>query len=419
MAASLAERLQFRPAMPWLSRTWTRDGAVRLLILCALAIASASAARPAAAPPHKKPAAASQGQWSTTVEIHRLDESVPDGSGGLYHGDGYSWFIAWDSWITPADVPAEYRRRPFRNVSIVVVDVDTAGKPTGCRSPRASPEPRLDSLACDLLMKRSSFKIRYSGPAQPMPYRFFASIVWRTIPAAELGREGPPPSIVPSTDPRSPAPPPSGSIASYSAWPRLNWHGGLVPGPAPSIQSEWPGGAEGIIALDLDLSAAKGVTDCRVGVSSGDPALDEAACRVARTVPVRYPHPCEFCLDRTLPLQVVWKKAGSRIRLPLPPDSPAYVGERRQVAGTLASADFARLADRSVSDHLVSPLLSIDSDGRPTQCRSAAYSSGNRAVDSRLCELILRRMRYSRRTDVFGDPAPDLYRALIDLAGLL
>jgi TonB family protein len=391
-------------------------GAVRLLILAAVA-ALAPAPRPAAAPPHKK-AAAPQAEWSTSVSIQRLDETVPNGYGGPYRGDGDSWNIAWQSWITPADLPAEYRQRDFVSQSVVDVDVDTQGKPAGCHSPFAGFEPSLDVLACELLMKRSSFKIRYSAPRQPVAYRFMASILWRTV-SAEKAREGPPPILISTTDPQPPAPPPSGSVASYDAWPRLNWYKGLVPGPAPSIQSEWPAGSEGIVALDLDLSAEKGVTNCRIGISSGNPALDEAACRVARTLPVRYSQPCEFCLDHTLPLQIVWKKAGSLIRRPLPADSPAYVGDRRQIAGSLAPADFAKLADRSVSRHLVSPLLAIDKDGKPTQCVSWGYSSGNAAVDARLCALILKRMLYSPRTDVFGDPAPDLYRALIDLTGRL
>jgi TonB family protein len=274
-------------------------------------------------------------------------------------------------------------------------------------------------------MKRSRFGVRYAGPGQPMPYRFFASVVWRTISATERGSEGPPPSIQPYIGPTPPAPPPSGSLASSSGWPRLNWadgrgsQNGLVLGPVPPIQASWPGGAEGTVNLDLDLSPEKGVTNCRVGVSSGNPALDEAACRVARAVPARYRQPCEFCGQRTLPLQIVWSKKESRIRLPVPPDSPAYVGDRRQVAGNITAADFARLPDRNVREHQVSALLSIDSEGRPTECRVAAHSSGNRSVDARLCELILKRMRYSRRTDVFGDPAPDLFYARIDLAGVL
>ena len=398
---------------------------MRLPISCALAAVALVPQAVPAQPPNAAAAKPDRGAWVTTVEIRRIDEPAANPSAARFVGLSFPWQQAWQSWITAEDVPAEYRRRPLRAQSIVAVDVDAAGRLAGCRPVRAGPEPRLDALACELLAKRAKFERRYAGPGQPLPYLFTASVAWRNLPAAQVGPPPPPMFAVPSSASAGPPPPaPDGSIPSYAGWPRLAWTNPLIwenellVGPAPGIQAAWPGGETGTVSLELGLSAEKGVTSCKIGVSSGLAALDEAACRAARTVPVRYERPCEFCRDRTLPLQVVWKKKGSFVRLPLPPDSPAYVGGRRPVAGTIVAADFAKLPNRSVSRRDIAALVTVGPDGRPTKCIVAQYSTGNRALDSRLCELVMERMRFSVRTDVFGQPAADLYWARVDLGDL-
>lgn len=392
------------------------------LISCALAaLALMPHSDPAQA--QKKPAKPEQAPWVTSVATYRLDEKAADPSTSDLARVESSWLERWQ-WITPDDLPPEYRGRPLHNRSLVLVDVDTAGKPTACRVLSASAEPRLDALACELLMKRSSFAVRYVGPAQPVAYPFPASVLWRNTAAAEI-KPTPPPMFTSRAAPTGPWPrPPSVSLASYAAWPRLNWsdrrvwENELVFGPAPAIQAAWPGGAQGTVSLDLVLSPEKGAADCRIGLSSGSGALDEAACRVARTVPVRYQRPCERCQQRTLPLQIVWKKKGSFVRFPLQPDSPAYVGSRRPISGTFAAADFAKLPDRSVTERRVWANVWVDEDGKPIKCRVQS-TTGNRAVDARLCELVVKRWRYSKRTDVFGRPAGDIHITHLDLVGLL
>ncbi|HEY0084609.1 MAG TPA: hypothetical protein VGB65_01740 [Allosphingosinicella sp.] len=396
---------------------------MRLPLSCALAALLLAPAYGSAQAPKTAAARPAKGAWVTEVGMYRLNEDDPRTEGTYYKGVGTSWSYAWQQWITPEDVPAEYRARSFKNLSRVVLDVDTAGKPGNCRPIGTSPEPRLDALACALLMKRARFDIRYAGPGRPVPYRFATSVTWCTSAAAGAG--SPPPRIY-TSPPAAPLPggpgplPPQRSQESSSGWPRLNWSKELVVGPAPAIQAAWPGGAEGRVSLDLALSPEKGATDCKIGVSSGVAALDDAACQVARTVPVLYKEMCEtLCREHSIPLQIVWKRAGSHVRLPLEPSAPTYVGTRRLPAGTITRKDLAKLPDLSVKRREIAPLVWVDADGRPTKCISAAYSSGNRALDARLCELLLKKMRYSRRTDVFGDPAPDLFYDRIDLDGLL
>lgn len=50
--------------------------------------------------------------------------------------------------------------------------------------------------------------------------------------------------------------------------------------------------------------------------------------------------------------------------------------------------------------------LSVNAEGMPTRC-DIFSSSGNAAVDARACAVFVKRTRYTRRTDVFGDPVAD------------
>jgi len=392
---------------------------MRFILSCAL-IAAALAPRPAGAAPAK---AEAKPAWVTTVWVNRLQENAAEPFTDSYKGDGMSWSLAWQSWITPEDVPAQYRGRTFKGQSVLRIDVDAAGNPAGCRPLRTGPEPRLDALACQLILKRAHFATRYAGPGQPMPYPFAASIVWRTVSAAEVAAQGSPPPMRLATGPFPPAPaPPSGSLRSFSGWPRLDLVPGseavLVTGTPPPIQLAWPGDAEGIVSLELSWLPEKTEAECRIGVSSSVAALDEAACRAAQRLRVRYAEPCEFCLRHTLPLQVVWKKAGSHIRLPLRSTSAEYVGSRQPLPFRLKAGDFAKLPDRSVTMRQVWAHVWVDPDGLPVKCRVQA-STGNPAVDARLCEIVVKRVRYTKRTDVFGEPVGDIHVTHLDLTGAL
>ena len=87
---------------------------------------------------------------------------------------------------------------------------------------------------------------------------------------------------------------------------------------------------------------------------------------------------------------------------------------RRLLAPALSRSDFAKLADRSHPKTHIQVELSVDVRGRTTSCRPT-FTSGNAAIDQRICELLVKHARFTQRTDVFGDPAADTVPLSIDL----
>jgi outer membrane biosynthesis protein TonB len=315
--------------------------------------------------------------------------------------------------LSAEDIPSDLRRRPFRGTTLLAADMGADGRPTACAVASPSGEPRLDRLACTLVTARARFRPLYAGPGRPVPARHELAFVWDIFNAA------PPPMFAPAAAPLAPV-----DFARPGPWPRLTWWSPVELVALPRIQGSYPAGtasAGGIVGVDVLARQATGLETCVVGVSSGDAALDEAACRVARTIELRYLQPCERCGDYMVPLQVVWRHGGgSHIRYPLPA-TPSAGGAVKDPADTRAPdarrsrpqpiryavmpTDFRGIRDRNVTTYQMTVLLDIDAEGRPTVC-TARGSSGNPAVDRRACEIALRRARFRPRTDVFGDPVP-------------
>ncbi|HYD37686.1 MAG TPA: energy transducer TonB [Allosphingosinicella sp.] len=353
----------------------------------------------------------------------------------------------WSGWITADDMPAEARGQPFIAETFVTVEVDSSGKPLTCAPTVAGPEPQLEALACRLLVRRATFDPRYEAPGKAVAATWELGIRWET-------RGGPPPVIAPTNrapslappvppaptasrlppqrteivphapillPPSSPPPPQPTNLPIFTGWPRLAWRDNLVFGPPPDVQAAYPapaqGPKEGSVSLDLVVSPALGVTECRVGVGSGSAALDEAACRVARTVEMRYSQPCDGCGISLVPIKVVWRKRGSELRLPRPAGDSAYVAHRQPLPLELAKGDYAKLPGLTAGHNRFGARLNVAEDGKPLTCE-ITRSSGNADIDTRTCQLLLKRQRYTLRTDVFGDPAPDVMPVTVDLRGL-
>ncbi len=405
-------------------RTMAGCAAIALCLASAVQAAPPRAARPAAAQP---PVA--QDEWSSEVVVLQTSTD-PDNPGSF--SPGGIWRREWNDWFGPADMPADLRRRELDTVSLVALDVGVDGKVEGCRVVGPSEDVRLDRAACRILTERGRFPISYEGPARPARAKRVMAIKWETISAEARAARNRMPTM-------APVPPPPPPPASRNAWPRLFHPGGLTPVSLPGIQSDYPVNAgrpkEGTVSLDLRVSGPGGIIGCEIGVGSGNKALDEAACRVARRLDLRYASPCEACGEERLPLQVVWRKRGSHIRLPLatpyrdpgppiprdPADSrtaSAYRIIPRLLAPDLSPADFASLPDKSHGVRIVQARVSVDSNGRATDC-AIRTSSGNAAIDQRICELLVKRGRFLPRTDVFGDPVPSGVPLSIDLGVLL
>jgi TonB family protein len=348
--------------------------------------------------------------WVCRNAVRPLDGAMPAVSPALPSGrDCFDEPVR--RLLAPEDVPADLRRRRFQGITRMELDVSPDGTVTGCTVAAPSGEPRLDRLACSHVSSRARLRPLYAAPGRRIAARHELSAEWEIT-------DTPPPVYFA---------PPAASMAPFIdynryTWPRLDWWWPLEPVALPRIQDSFPAGAGrgGVVSLDLRVRAETGIESCRIGVSSGNAALDEAACRVARTVELRYPRPCEQCPDAIVPLQVVWaRERGSHIRFPLPfgrntavpvmdPADTRSPDARRAlpvaIPYVVRAADYRRIEDRTTADRRFVADVAIDAQGRPTSCRTRR-STGNTAVDRRSCEIVLQRARYRPQTDVFGNPA--------------
>lgn len=261
----------------------------------------------AAAPPTRTAAPV---KWHTTVKLVRIGEESTVDAATLRFVETSN--RKWENTITPADLPAAYRSKTFSNDSFVVVEALATGKPAGCRPLRPSAEPALDALACRLLVDRANFRPRYAGPGRPIGARWVMAVRWETIDVANL------PYVY---HPVVPTDPPGPGMNDHGGWPRLGWHDQFLFENVPGAQAAYRAPASGLktgrVNLDLIVDPEAGIIGCEIGVGSGSAALDEAACALARGIRLRYRQPCDDCFRDKVPVQVVWNRKESRVRLPL------------------------------------------------------------------------------------------------------
>ena len=397
---------------------------------CFVAIAAAGLLMLSLPPAHAHSPATAPAEWRAFVDVCRLDRQPAQGAKPPpARPDGRCLDREMDGVVLPADIPAELRRRRLQGITVARVDVGPDAQAHGCRVTSSSGEPRLDRVACEMIMRRGRFRAFYAAPAQPIPSRWDYAVLW------EISDQPPLPVIRPvspqqHTQFERPRPRP---------WPRLRWFNDAVVTELPRIQGDFPSAAaaDGIVSLDLVVTAEGGIEDCVVGVSAGDPALDSAACRVARAVGLRYPRPCHICAPMLVPLQVHWRRTGgSHIRFPLswtagpsidistvrdPADrrtAPTWRAVPTPFPLPIGRRDFRGLEDRTIANPRFVGAVSVDAAGRPTGCRTSR-STGNPGVDRTMCALILSRGRYVPQTDVFGDTvAARPIGHAIDLSGV-
>lgn len=79
-------------------------------------------------------------------------------------------------------------------------------------------------------------------------------------------------------------------------------------------------------------------------------------------------------------------------------------GARRAqwIAGGVSNGDYRRIAGGRIPIGTADLVLRINSDGRPGSCRTAK-SSGDPGVDSALCGLLIRRLRFRPATNAAGE----------------
>ena len=398
----------------------------------ALAAQSAAAAMAVPAVP-----AAAQGRaanmraeqpWRSSINVCRRDAAPA--SGGLQESRRESAACSerpLAGLILPEDVPADLRRRSFEGRTELDLLIGEDGRVRECRIVAPSGEPRFDAIACPRVQERGRFRPFLVAPGRPVATRWSVTVFWW------ITNEPPVPTMVPFVA----VPPPfDPSNSALRRWPRLSWGGGLEPATLPRIQADFPADArrDGTVSLDLVVTPESGVGACIIGVGSGDPALDAASCAVARRVDLVYSRPCEQCPSANVPLQIVWRRrGGSHVRFPLPLPrlgepplmDPADTRPRDAqrllpvpLAFALAPEDYRGIGDLKITNPRPWIDVAVGADGRARSCRPR-ISSGNRAVDQRSCELILRRARYRPQTDAFGDPvAGPPYGHMLDLSVL-
>ncbi len=381
----------------------------------------------------------------------RTSPRLPDVSVDMFHGEvdirrqsltfepnpaklnlGSFGDTSWDSWLDSAVIPMALRTRPVSIAAYLAVDADDAGKVTGCRLLKSSGEAAFDALACKAVMDKGSFDPFYRAPGKPLARTLNLSVRWRNVDRIEWEKGG---GMLPPPPPPPPPPP------DVTSWPRRYAPSHIHITSFPKLADQIPPKVKpkGKTSIDLMVDPALGITGCSVGVSSGVTALDETACTVATRLPLSYwSKGCDMCGPARLPLQFVWAGKASHIRTPLPSytDADRYrefaprdPSDTRTASGYLPTGqlqsfwanqkDFADLPDKTITSPRVSVLVTYATDGRAVSCKKWwPGTSGNPAVDERLCALLVKRARFRPRQDVFGTDVSEETFARIDLEGI-
>ena len=394
------------------------------------------AASPSPPPLPPKAPAANTIEWSSSVKIIKSDAPYSEDISTVKPNGNTSYL--WRDWLTGADMPADLRSRKFNAQTFLGLGIDQTGKVTACRVLKPSSDARLDATACQGLRAKAQFAPLYEGPGRPVAQKANMAIVWdtadrKTLPLPMSGFPSPPLSLA--------------SMDQYRGWPRQSWFSTIKIDAFPDLNAGIPvdlvKSAKGTTSIDLIVDAAAGVVDCRIMGRSGSERLDQAACAASKSLPLSYTRPCEGCSPLSFPLQFVWSRKGSHIRVPLPDErlikniatleaawarqgiaKPASYdvtakgiprdprdtrtvlvsrSEAENIDGSFSGRDYIDLTDKTIPNPRVTTLLSIDQGGKVIDCR-VIVSSRNPAIDNRTCDLIKKRMKYRPATDVFGDP---------------
>lgn len=170
-------------------------------------------------------------------------------------------------------------------------------------------------------------------------------------------------------------------------------------------------GVGGIVLVGLGVRLDGAVTRCAVERPSGSPALDKAACALARDLrfapaPEAVPQPAvEYgCCTR---VEIVWTGGTARLR-PLHGRGAYHPNMGR----LFTNADYPASARQARQQGLVGFEAAIGADGRVTEC-SIAESSGFEALDQATCRILRERLVMATARNEQGEAVPATIRSRI------
>lgn len=344
----------------------------------------------APAPGAASGAAAADALETRVTLVQTGDADNPTPRGGFSVG-------GWHRLIAPAELPAAVRQ-PGERAARMMVQIESDGRVSACDPFEA--DAAADSLAraaCAVLLGGKTMAPRYVAPGEAVVSRRIFTIRLNTRSAAEWKAV--------DNAPISPAPPPPPgilfSLDQKLEWPpRFSEYGHMALGPLPDVVALAPAAVKGpraTTAISLGI-AADGTRRCAVTESSGDPLRDAAACVAATTLTVRYAKPCDLCFAARVPMLLHWDGRKSRFQLPVQASQRAP----RVVQSGLRAGQFGTVPPAGGRSH-ATLYVAIDAAGRATGCRTA-WSSGDAALDARMCAALRDKGRFAAGSDLFGRP---------------
>ena len=357
--------------------------------------------------PAQADAAAAETPLTTNYHFEELKQKA-DGT----LSDRGRWLIRSTDWLTVADLPPSVRNKPGKGRTVVRTEVRIDGLAAGC-VPVEGPADAAAAI-CRALEGQKKLPTTYAAPGKPMTKFWHLSMAWETLTQEQVDerkaaaqRRGPPPA--------PPAPPPGYA----TQWPPRWAPDRLQITTLPDIEAFVPASetrGKGTIGLFAMTDKEREEPECMLKVSSGNAALDAAACRFVESVRLRYTEPCDDCWGgRGYPFIIVFDGRRSHVRLPRA--GYGFAQGMPKLSGHVAiPAEAAALKAAPRTNSHVSARVAVDAAGRVTSCRMGV-SAGSPQADEIIC-AILRKQNFTPAVDVFGDPMAGEAFVPINLANM-
>lgn len=322
---------------------------------------------------------------------------------------GSGWSIPGSAeWLTIDDLPKAMLAPGSSGRLLIKVAVDRDGQLTRCQGETVETAADAGTI-CARLPKSAKFPITYRAPGDGIEGNWLLAVDWTTA-----GPNGatPPPTIV--TVPVAPPPIITGGSAE-AKWPPTYMSRFIQIDRLPDIAQFAPKGLSGTVGVSATIVGQSQVPGCKVELSSGNPTLDEAACRFVAATKLRYSEPCVTCSTyATVPIEIRFSGSSSRTRTPT--IDPAIAGKPRLLDLNPTGEDIFGLTASGWTNAKVVMRVEVSRKGWVDKCY-IVRSAGNKAADDAVCRMIGRN-RFLPALSVFGDPVAGQTWIPVDLQNL-